>query len=437
MASRVYRFGPFSIDSDARLLFRNGERVPLPPKAADLLVALVEREGQLVSKDELLKVVWPDTFVEEGNLARHVFLLRKLLGESAGGSSYVETVPKRGYRFVGSVDPKPLNLITTTEEHTSEHIVIEEGDGAEAPVKRPRRRMVAVVGLLLSAAMVVGWIVWSRASTAKPLRSLLVLPFANLSRDAGSEYYSDGLTDELIAAFSGVRGLRVVPRTTAFQFKGKSGDVRGIGRQLEAEAVLDGGVQRDADRLRIRLSLTRVSDGQTIWSQTYDRRTRDVFSTQNEIAANVIRAVLPTREPPLSVPPPSGTRNLEAQNLYLKANFVRQKFFGSSINDALALFRKAAELDRSYAQAWAGQAFCYSELGYGYLRYPKDVFPLAVQAIDRALALNPRLALAHAIRETTILSTCGIGTQPNANYSKRLSWTRMTGRATTGCLTTG
>ena len=108
MASRVYRFGPFSIDSDARLLFRNGERVPLPPKAADLLVALVEREGQLVSKDELLKVVWPDTFVEEGNLARHVFLLRKLLGESAGGSSYVETVPKRGYRFVGSVDAEAL-----------------------------------------------------------------------------------------------------------------------------------------------------------------------------------------------------------------------------------------------------------------------------------------------------------------------------------------
>jgi TolB-like protein/Flp pilus assembly protein TadD len=213
-----------------------------------------------------------------------------------------------------------------------------------------------------------------------------------------SEYYSDGLTDELIGTFSGVRGLRVVPRTTAFQFKGKSGDVRAIGRQLEADAVLDGGVQRDGDRLRIHLSLTRVSNGETMWSQTYDRRTQDVFAMQEEIARNVAGAIFPREQRRVDVPPPSGTRNPEALNLYLRANFIRQKFFNSSLTDALALFQKATDLDPAYAQAWAGQAFCYAELGYGYLRFPKDVFPLAVQATDRALVLNPRLPLAHAIR---------------------------------------
>ena len=124
-----------------------------------------------------------------------------------------------------------------------------------------------LVGLLVS-------FVWARTRTPSPVRSLLVLPFANLSMGGDSEYYSDGLTGELIGAFSSVRGLRVVPRTTAFQFKGKSGDLRSIGRQLDTDAVLDGGVQRNGDRLRIHLSLTRVSDGHTIWSQTYDRQLR-------------------------------------------------------------------------------------------------------------------------------------------------------------------
>jgi tetratricopeptide (TPR) repeat protein len=140
-----------------------------------------------------------------------------------------------------------------------------------------------------------------------------------------------------------------------------------------------------------------VSDGSPIWSRTYDGKTQDVFATQQEIASNVLRTIFPGEQRAMDVPSPSGTRNLEAQNLFLKAKFTREKF-GSSIEDALILFKKATELDPSYAQAWAGQAYCYSDLGYGYLRYPKDVFPLAVQAIDRALALNPRVALAHAIR---------------------------------------
>jgi tetratricopeptide (TPR) repeat protein len=135
-----------------------------------------------------------------------------------------------------------------------------------------------------------------------------------------------------------------------------------------------------------------------MWSQTYDRRTQDAFAMQEEIARNVVRAIFPREQHRVDVPPPSGTRNPEAQNLYLKANFIRQKFVGSSLTDALALFQKATDLDPAYAQAWAGQAFCYAELGYGYLRFPKDVFPLAVQAADRALVLNPRLAVAHAVR---------------------------------------
>jgi TolB-like protein/DNA-binding winged helix-turn-helix (wHTH) protein/Tfp pilus assembly protein PilF len=399
MRKTTYTIGEFSIDSDSRLLFRNEDRVPLPPKAADILIALLRRPRQLVTKDELLKEVWPDTFVEEGNLARHVFLLRKTLGEAPDGSSYVETVPKRGYRFIGPVQSDDANLVTlTAEERTSERILIEETETLDPRDQQTGRRYTAIAAAVAATAGLLALLLWTRTDRTQPIRSLVVLPFANLSISGDSEYYSDGLTDELIGAFSSVRGLRVVPRTTAFQFKGKSGDVRSIGRQLETDAVLDGDVQRDRDHLRIHVSLTRVRDGHTMWSQTYGRPTQDVFAMQEEIARNVLGAIFPNQQHRVDIPPPSGTRNLAAQNLYLKANFIRQKFMNSSLTDAIALFAKATELDPAYAQAWAGQAFCYAEIGYGYQRYPKEVFPLAIQATERALSLNPRLALAHATR---------------------------------------
>src|SRR5689334_1620349 len=250
----LYRFGSFAFDSQTRLLFRGQERIPLAPKAADLLFVLLEHENQLLSKDELLRLVWPGAFVEEGSLSKHIFLLRKTLGE------VIETVPKRGYRFIGPVEhPAESNgTQVTVEEGTSQRIVIVEEEGPTPSSGDRTRRRVAVVALL--ATLVAGslaWAIWARRTADPELRSLLVLPFANVGGKADNEYFSDGLAEELIAAFSGVKGLRVIPRTTAFQFKGKSGDLRAIGRQLDAEAVLDGGVQREGNLLRVRLALTR------------------------------------------------------------------------------------------------------------------------------------------------------------------------------------
>lgn len=393
----TYRFGSYRFDARERLLYRADERVALTPKAADLLLVLLEREGQLLTKDELLHVVWPDTFVEEANLTKHIFFLRKTLGEDGQQGAYIETIPKRGYRFVGPVQRGATETqVAVIEEGSREHIIIEETADSTPVSRRTWLSILALASLLILAAGVLTYASRARIASGPQLHSLVVLPFANLGQNADNDYFSDGLTEELIAAFSSVRGLRVIPRTTAFQFKGKSGDLRSIGRQLEAEAVLDGGVQRDGGRLRIRLALTRVADGQTIWSQTYDRGTQDALVTQDEIANSVIHALFPNDQRSTPVLAPSGTKNVEAQNLYLQANFIRQKF-GGSLDEALVLFQQAARLDPEYAQAWAGQAFCYTELGYGFIRYPKDVFPLAVQAVQHALQLNPRLALAHAI----------------------------------------
>ncbi|MDQ1471462.1 MAG: eukaryotic-like serine/threonine-protein kinase [Bryobacterales bacterium] len=205
------------------------------------------------------------------------------------------------------------------------------------------------------------------------LRSLLVLPFSNLGQQAANEYLSDGLAEELIVALSSIKGLRVIPRTTAFQSKGNPAtwlrsDLAWALRQCWM------GVQRGGNRLRIRVTLTRVSDGQTLWSHSYDRTAQDVFETENEVANSMVKALFPNRRS-VDVVPPGGTRNVEAHNLYLKGNFIRQKFFDNSLVDALALFQKAAQLDPSYAQAWAAQAFCYSEIGHDISGFPKRCLP--------------------------------------------------------------
>jgi TolB-like protein len=169
--------------------------------------------------------------------------------------------------------------------------------------------------------------------------------FANLGQSE-NEYFSDCLTEELIAAFSRVQGLRVIPRMTAFQFKGKSGDLRAIRRQLDVQAVLDGGVQRDHDLLRVCLALTRVSDGQTIWSSSYDRTAQDLFATEDEVAASVLHALFPNDQRSVDVPPLNGTRNIEAHHSYLKANFVQQMKYNNE--EALALYQRAVQLGPMY-----------------------------------------------------------------------------------------
>jgi TolB-like protein len=197
-------------------------------------------------------------------------------------------------------------VILNAEEHTRESIFIEETEAPDLPGWSKRATLIAIAAGFLIGTLVLGGIVLPRIRSPARVRSILVLPFANLSTAGDVGYYSDGLTEELIGTLSQVHDLAVVPRTTAFQFKGKPGDVREIGRQLEADAVLDGSVQRDSDRLRIHLSLTRVSDGQTIWSRTYDRTTADALATPEEIARGVLQAVFP-KEDRLDIPAP-GTR---------------------------------------------------------------------------------------------------------------------------------
>ncbi len=249
-------------------MLQDGIQVPLPPKAIDVLLVLLTARGRIVDKDSALKAVWPDTFVEEDNLTQNVSLLRKALGEHSKEHRYIETLPKRGYRFVGEV-----------REFTRD-----------------------------------------RVETATPeLNSIAVLPFLDLSPNRDQEYFSDGLTEEVINALTRLVGLKVVARTSTFQFKGKALDIREIGERLGVGMVLEGSVRQEGTRLRITAQLNQAANGYHVWSETYDRQMQDVFAIQEEIS----KAIAATLRIRLAAPAEHRlinryTEDLETYHLYLR-----------------------------------------------------------------------------------------------------------------------
>jgi TolB-like protein/DNA-binding winged helix-turn-helix (wHTH) protein/Flp pilus assembly protein TadD len=394
MGPSVYVFGPYRFETQSRLLFHGDKRSALTPKAAELLLALLEHDGQLLSKDELLRLVWPETFVEEGNLSRLIFSLRKTLAENGEGRTYVETIPKRGYRFVAPLEKSPLPVYASIEyeEGTREQVIIEQVQ----TLRRPGT-WIAVIGAVLVVASLAAAIFWARHTSVAPMpRAVLVLPLVNLSGNSSDEYFSDGLTEELISAISGNKGLRVIPRGTAFQFKGKAADVREAGRRLDADAVLEGGVRRDPDQVRVNLRLIRVSDGSTFWSQSFSRPATAAIAAQQEIARAVLEAVElnSSLRPPDRIP---GTRNVEAYHSFLRARFAHQDQSDGSLARALALYREAVRLDPDYADAWAGQAACRVTSGYLFEEPPQKAYNDAVAAAQQALSLDPKCASAHTV----------------------------------------
>jgi TolB-like protein/DNA-binding winged helix-turn-helix (wHTH) protein len=377
---QILEFGPFRMHIAEKLLVRDGETLPLAPKTFDLLLALVEHQGQVLDKDTLMRLVWPDSFVEEGNLSKGVFLLRQILGDG-----YIETLPKRGYRFLEEVHATGNNATVIQQQ-------------SPVTIRKTRRRYWPIaLGLGALALIALTAVLLFPARGERKIRSVVVLPFVNLGSSPEDDYFSDGLTEELINMLAGIEGLRVVARTSAFQFKGKSADVRDIGRTLHVDGVIEGSVRRDQSRMRITVQLNSAHDGYHFWSKTFDRENAGVFAVQDEIAQAVASTV--AREngaQPAKRTARSGTRNVEAYNLYLKGEYVRQRV-GPFTDQAFTLFQKATALDPSFAAAWTGLAIAYQQWGYSYSKYPRDVYPQAIAALRHALALDPKLALSHAL----------------------------------------
>jgi DNA-binding winged helix-turn-helix (wHTH) protein/TolB-like protein/tetratricopeptide (TPR) repeat protein len=377
-----YAFGRFLLDTRERRLLRDGEVVPLTLKAFDLLQVLVENQGHLLQKEELLRRVWPDTIVEENNLTVTISALRKALGEGpTDRGEYIETVPRRGYRFVADSRPSA-----------------ESAEPAEAaPIPPARRGRAFAVGAMILAAVAAAAFLWNRptpAAVAVPVRSMAVLPFRSLTNDG--EYLGLGMADALITRLSSTKLLLVRSTGSVQKYTVPGLDPVAAGRDLQVDSVLDGSVQTAGDRLRTTVRLLRVSDGSTLWAGTFDERLTDVFSVQDSISQRVATALeLKLTEAQRSLLTRHDTVDSEAYQLYLKGRFFWNKRSRDGFERGAAYFRQAVEKDPSYARAYSGLADSYIGMTYYHYAAPQTSMPLARAAALKALEIDGSLAEAY------------------------------------------
>ncbi|MCW5962827.1 MAG: winged helix-turn-helix domain-containing protein [Bryobacterales bacterium] len=291
----IHQFGPFQYDAEQRVLFRDGEPQPLAPKAIDTLHVLVERRGRVVEKAELMKLVWPDTMVEDVGLARNISLLRKALGDEGLESAYIETVPRRGYRFVAespstaSAPPEPVS--PSELEFPGAAAVPADISGLE---RRPRWLLPACV---LAVAALVALIYWqfyvpSRFISRQPgIASLAVVPFEALNGDGNPQGFAEGLTDSLVSSISKLEGVHVISPSTVRRHQWVGISMGLMGRLLGLDVLVEGSVREAGERLRITARLVDVRTGKVIWSETYDRPRADPGQVESQIAGEIATQV--------------------------------------------------------------------------------------------------------------------------------------------------
>lgn len=349
-----YIFGAFRLEAAEHLLYREGgEVVPLKPKVVETLELLVSERGRLVGKDELMRRLWPDTSVEESNLTQNVYLLRKELGEDGDGRSYIETVPRRGYRFTAEVEE-----------------VREAAPGAE-----PEGAAGAWPG---------------------PVESLAVLPLLCEGDDPDAEYLSDGLTESLIDHLARLPRLKVLAHSSVSRYKGRAVDAQAVGRAHGVGAVLTGRIRLAGGRLSVRAELADTAAGWRLWGGLYEGAGTEVLKLQETVARELTHRLRPglTGEERSRLAR-RHTESTEAYHLFIKARYYLNKRLLETIRRAVEYFREAVEADPAYAPAYAGLADCYPLLNlYGALP-PREAYARAEAAATRALELDDSFAQAH------------------------------------------
>lgn len=334
-----YEFGAFRIDTARHLLLRSGHPIPLTPKAFHTLIVLIENSGQVVNKDELMKQVWPDTFVEEGGLTRNISVLRKALNEGPSDHEYIETIPKIGYRFIANV---------------------------------------------------------RKFFDSSSIHSIIVLPFKTLGIQSDDDFLGVGMADALITKLSNIRQLVTRPTSAVLKYAQQEVDPFSIGQQLSTDAVLDGRIQKYEDRIRVTVQFLNVNDGSTLWADQFDEKFTDVFSLQDSISEKVLQTLtLKITGEQRKVITKRYTSNTDAYQIYLKGRYFWNKRDPLSLQKAVEFFKQTIHEDAEYALAYSGLADCYVLLVmYGVCKAAKAMAE-AKEAAEKAVFIDDSLAEAH------------------------------------------
>jgi TolB-like protein/DNA-binding winged helix-turn-helix (wHTH) protein len=384
-SSSVVQIGEWIVHPALDSISRGSETQKLEPRAMRLLMCLANSAGEVVSIDRLLTEVWAGVVVGSASVYEAVSQLRKILGDIGPQPTYIVTVPRKGYRLIASVRRGPAPTETSQLPAPQRKSLAQRRVWVGASV---------IVVLALTGAYYSTHTLLGRNSVVSD-KSIAVLPFADMSEKKDQEYFGDGMAEEIINLLAKIPGLKIIARTSSFQFKGQTQDLRNIGTQLGVAYVLQGSVRKSGDRLRVTAQLIKSQDGTHLWSQTYDRELSDILMLQEEIAATLVRAMQIEVSPYVVVRP--ALRNTEAYTLYLQGLHAYDRFDQQGWEQAATYFQRALDLDPSFADAAAQLAGAYNILGQFNFMKPTVAFEQARHAAEHALELDPSLAYAHAV----------------------------------------
>jgi TolB-like protein/DNA-binding winged helix-turn-helix (wHTH) protein/thioredoxin-like negative regulator of GroEL len=388
-AKAIFEFGPFRLDPAERLLLREKVPVQLPPKVFDVLVVMVASRGRLLGKDELLRTIWPDSFVEESNLALYTSILRKALRDGEDGLQYIETVPRHGYRFVAEV-----REVADAPSESS----VSEPVGSWNRFRRPVF-VIASVLVILAVGLISTLPIWKKhhAPGPAPIQSLAVLPLQNLSGDPAQQYFADGMTEALITDVAKIPGLKVISRTSIMQYKDSNKRLPIIAQELGVDGIVEGSVLRSGDRVRITVQLVRGTTDQHIWAESYERDLRDLVTLQDDVSRSIAAQI----QKQIAPPSPQRLTTSAAVTPQVREDYLKGRYFWNLRSEAgylkaIDYFQAAVNEDPQYAQAYAGLADAYALLGsLPETKIRDTAMPKAKEMALTALKLDDSLADAH------------------------------------------
>ena len=428
---KIYEFEKFRLDTVHLMLYCGSEEIPLAPKAVETLLVLVERRGEILSKDELMETIWTDSIVEESNLAKYLHVLRNTLGNSQDGKPFIETFRRRGYRFNGDVRLVPAR---NGENGTSDSLsVIKPAESlplaadvsrsfpdlpeiASPPLQNGRMEIpsgsqrwswspegswFAVAGVIAAVAVLA--FTYSYFMGHRQIDLIAVMPFVNESGDAELEYLSDGMTETLIESLSKIPSLGVQARSSIFRYKGKDTDARTVASELGVQAVLYGRVAQRGDDLTFNAELVDGKTGNRLWAQTYNRRTSNLIALQGDVARDLVSKLSIKlsgfTEQKLAK---NYTENAEAYRLFIKGRFSIRKLTLPEIKAGISYMERAIDIDPSYALAYAGISEGYRALAMAGEMPSGEVLPKAMAAAQKAVEIDDMLADGHSALGFTI-----------------------------------
>jgi TolB-like protein/DNA-binding winged helix-turn-helix (wHTH) protein len=385
-ADSIVRFQGFELNLQSGELRRDGTRIKLQDQPFKVLVALLQRPGQVVTREELRQLIWPHESIGDFDHAINLAIgkLRSSLGDSADVPHLIETLPRRGYRFIGTMGPDAIKVAKKSSSARRWRLVL---------IAAPLLVVVAILFLLDVGGLRSK--LFSRSASQVPIRSLAVLPLTSLSSDQEQDYFTEGMTEALITELGNISALRVISHQSVMQYKGSKKTVPQIAHDLDVDAVVEGSIMRAGDQVRIAVQLIDGRTDRHLWAESYQREMRAILSLQNDVAkaiANEVKVKLTSQEEKLLAS--AALVNPEAHEAYLKGLYYVNRWPEPESVHCIESFKRATEMEPTFASAHAGLATCYAVMPWTFP--PKEVFPQAKAAAKEAIRLDANQAEAYA-----------------------------------------